>query len=324
MPSHPETSDLANIASEHSGEYLRLLKSWQRQTGHNWIFAGVESSHTRDELVAHLDAADAAEPATPAAHLHVPKGTNPVALVELVTALDAAVPRAHLLFPYDWSPDADWWQQCNTQRERLANAFPKPLVFWLPDECITLAARNAPDFWNWRGAIVVFKPEIQHKRHQQTVSNNPPVKTEQIDKKRLLDLENYLRQHESDFTNAGSTNAGGFLWLEAAVVNSTSGLSDRFMQQIEQATKNFELSGNFVMSAAAKEKVAESLIAQNKLKLALKSYRMDVLPTLKKTNSINEIKRVQKIIKELREKAYELKNKKRPRRLQRPVAMQPT
>jgi tetratricopeptide (TPR) repeat protein len=280
MPSQPETSDLANIASEHSGEYLRLLKSWQRQTGHNWIFAGVESSHTRDELVAHLDAADAAEHAPPAAHLHVPKGTSPVALVELVAALDIAVPRAHLLFPYDWSPDAAWWQQCNTQRERLANAFPKQLVFWLPDECITLAARNAPDFWNWRGAVMTFLPQpVVFEREFQTAQFDYRRGQSKLEvQARLDDIEKYLTAYET------SNNASASLLVEASNAYEQLGEYEKAIVAAQLSIAQFESVNNEIGVTVAKSCISDINWLQGNLDEALKIRLTEVLPIYKKLN----------------------------------------
>jgi tetratricopeptide (TPR) repeat protein len=45
-------------------------------------------------------------------------------------------------------------QRFNLRRESLAKACPKPLLLWLPEYLIKDLAEQAPDFWEWRQAVI--------------------------------------------------------------------------------------------------------------------------------------------------------------------------
>lgn len=47
-------------------------------------------------------------------------------------------------------------QGFNLRREALAQACPKPLLLWLPAHQASPLARHAPDFWEWRRALLDF------------------------------------------------------------------------------------------------------------------------------------------------------------------------
>lgn len=147
-----------DIYSHDHDDFLRLNRLWENKQGQSWIYAAVESFDLREQLIAQLNIQNTD------ARLALEANANPVHLVERLADVCAHAPRCHLVLAGEWQPDAAWWQYVNTLRERLAEAFPKPLIFWLPDACITLAARNAPDFWNWRETVVSFSEPLAPQR----------------------------------------------------------------------------------------------------------------------------------------------------------------
>ncbi len=50
-------------------------------------------------------------------------------------------------------------QGFNLHRETLASACRKPVVLWLPVHLITQFALQAPDFWEWRRAVLDFSAD---------------------------------------------------------------------------------------------------------------------------------------------------------------------
>lgn len=128
-------------------EVGRLERLWKRRRGPAWMFAAVESERLRDELIGRLDACRMDS------RLQLP--TNPKYLEGILAK--AGAQRAHLVLPPgSWTPDAPWWKFVNAHRVSLAAAFPRPVIWWLPDACITTAARCARDSWNWRDAVFYF------------------------------------------------------------------------------------------------------------------------------------------------------------------------
>ena len=266
------------VRSEHSGEYLRLARLWQRKQGLSWIFAAVDASDLRDDLIDRLDCARTD------ARVVLPRAIEPVHLVALLTDASAKAARAHLVLPAGWQPDAPWWQLLNTFRERLADAFPKPLIWWLPDDCITLAARNAPDFWNWRDTVLNFSVQPQ------AVPASLPSARFEFDgrsekeavQRRLKDIEDYLARH-------GHTGAAAaHLLLEAASANQRLGLWDASMRCARQAHGSFIDLGNDRLAAQAKGQIADILQARGKLDEALAIRQSDQLPVYEQQGDIRE------------------------------------
>lgn len=206
------------VRSEHSGEYLRLARLWQRKRGHAWIFAAVDSADLRDALIARLD------PLHTDAWLVLPAKADPMQLVALLVQAGASALRVQLVLAEAWQPDGTWWQQVNTLRERLANAFPHPMIWWLPDACITQAARNAPDLWNWREAVFDFcvQPQIaQSALPPSTAIDFTGSADKEALQRRLNDIEAYLTAHGTE------SAAAAHLLLEAARANDRLGLVTR-------------------------------------------------------------------------------------------------
>ena len=250
------------LRSEHAGEYLRLARLWQQKQGLSWIFAAVDSSDLRDDLIERLDNAHTD------ARVQLPATADPVHLVALLAQGASHAARAHLVCPPGWQPDALWWQRLNTFRERLADAFPKPLIWWLSDDSITLAARNAPDFWNWRETVLNFTLQPQ------TLPASLP--SAQLDftgraekealEQRLQDIQDYLARHDS------SDAPAAHLLLEAARANARLGLWDASLACATQAKSNFVALGNERMAAQVKGQIAEILQARSQLDEALAGH----------------------------------------------------
>lgn len=256
------------LRSEHSGEYLRLARLWQHKQGLSWIFAAVDSSGLRDDLIDRLDRAHTD------ARVLLPATADPVHLVALLAQGASHAARAHLVCPPGWQPDAMWWRRLNTFRERLADAFPKPLIWWLPDDCITLAARNAPDFWNWRETVFDFTlpPQAVPASLLSAPFDFAGRAEKEALEQRLQDIQDYLARHDP------SDAPAAHLWLEAAGANERLGLWDASLICATQAKSSFSALGNERMAAQAQGKIADILQARGQLDEALAVWRDDVLP----------------------------------------------
>lgn len=268
-----------DVRSELSGEYLRLARLWQRKQGLSWIFAAVDSSDLRDELMDRLDSRHTD------VRVLLPAMTDPVQLVAQLENASAHAARAHLLLAPGWQPDAPWWQRINTLRERLADAFPKPLIWWLPDDCVTLAARNAPDFWNWRETVLNFSlplPPVQVSLPSEPFSYVTSTEKEAI-RQRLKDIEDYLASHDRSSAEAAH------LFLEAAYANDRLGLWDASLTCAEQAERCFSALGNERMAAQAKGQMADIWQARSKIDEALALLQNDVLPVFTQLGDIRSV-----------------------------------
>ena len=277
-PAPPSSRPADAVHSEHSGEFLRLARLWQRKQGHSWIFAAIESSGLRDQLIARLDTQHTD------ARLALEAYADPVQWVARLAEACTRAPRAHLVLAGAWQPDAAWWQQANTLRERLAEAFPKPLILWLPDACITLAARHAPDLWNWREAVISFSeplPPVPEPLPSAPFNFTGGMEKEAIEL-RLQDINDYLATHDRD------SAAVAHLLLEAASAYKRLGCWDDSMACAQEAHSSFVTLGNDRLAAQAKGQMANILQARGQLDQALAIYQNEVLPVYAQLGDIRE------------------------------------
>jgi len=277
-PATPSNRPADVVHSEHSGEFLRLARLWQHKQGHSWIFAAIESSGLRDQLIARLDTQHTD------ARLALEAHADPVQWVARLADACALSPRAHLVLAGAWQPDAAWWQQVNTLRERLAEAFPKPMILWLPDACITLAARHAPDLWNWREAVVSFSEPLARgpaPLPSAPVNLKGGMEKEAIEL-RLQDISDYLATHDRN------SAAAAHLLLEAAGAYERLGRWDASMTCAQEAHSRFIALGNDRLAAIAKGQIANILQARGQLDQALAIYQNEVLPVFDQLGDIRE------------------------------------
>lgn len=274
----PSSRSVDAVHSEHSGEFLRLARLWQHKQGHSWIFAAIESSGLRDQLIARLDTQHTD------ARLALEAHADPVQWVARLAEACTRAPRAHLVLAGAWQPDAAWWQQTNTLRERLAEAFPKPLILWLPDACITLAARHAPDLWNWREAVVSFSeplPPVPAPLPSAPVNLTGGMEKEAIEL-RLQDINDYLATHDRD------SAAAAHLLLEAASAYERIGRWDDCITCAQEAHSSFVALSNDRLAAQAKGKIADILKERGQLDAALAIRQNEELPVYAQLGDIRE------------------------------------
>ena len=268
-PPEGEDRAVAEIRSEHSGDYLRLARLWERRSHHSWVFAVVNADRYRDLLIARLDAAK------PSAHLLLSEGQTPLDWLNALSLLrDADETRAQVKFAEGWFPNAQWWYEANVLRERLADAFPHLLVLWLPESVVSEIARQAPDFWNWREAVFDFslRERIQPPALQSAAFTGISGADKQQVVSRLADIQTYLANNDA------SSAAAAHLMLEAASANERLGQWTEAEKFAEKAFSAFNGQNNLRQAAHAKGKIADILQARGKLDEALVIWEVEVLP----------------------------------------------
>ena len=258
------------VTSEHSGEYIRLVRLWQRRTRFSLIFAAVEDSSYRDTLIARL------EKIAPSIRIDFDPDQEPLHLVTVLQNAHAnGIHRAHICMKAGITIPALWWNKANVLRESMADALKGVLVFWLTDSNIQTAAHEAPDLWNWRETVLTFTAPTP-VTFPSTIDGIPfddifsPEKV-QIEE-RLAQIESYLStQNEYDTTAA-------HLLLEAAYAYLRLGQLDKSESAARQSAKLFALDGNAALAAQAKGKIADVLKSRGYLDKALEIYKNEELP----------------------------------------------
>ena len=266
------------VTDEHSGEYLRLARLWQRRTRFSLIFAAVEDSGYRDTLIARLDQI------APSVRIDYDPEQEPLHLVTaLQNARASGMQHAHICMKAGIPIPALWWNKANVLRESMADALQGVMVFWLTDSNIQTAAHEAPDLWNWRETVLTFTaPTPVILPSIGGTPFHPITSTEKIQiEERLAQIENYLAtQNELDSTTA-------HLYLEAAYIYERIGQLDKSEIAADEAARLFSLEGNIRLAAQAKGKVADIFEARGNLPKALTIHQRDILPIPKQIGDIH-------------------------------------
>lgn len=258
-----------DVRSEHSGDFLRLTRLWQHRSHFSLLFAAFDTPAYRDELIDRLNAAQNG------LRMELSVTDTPQDwLTRLQAATQAGEKRVHVLLPHRHPDTAHWWQQANVLRERLADAFPATILFWLSDADIETAAHQAPDLWNWREAVFTFThkapvslPDFPSAPF--SILSGPDAQSVQ---QRLADIARYLQQADTD------PLAAAHLQLEAAQAYQRLGQLSQSETAARAAADAFQLAGNALMAAHAQGQIADILQLRGQLEEALVIWQTTCLP----------------------------------------------
>lgn len=268
------------VQTAHSGDFLRLTRLWQHRTHFSLLFAAFDNPVYRDGLIQWLNTVQ------PGQRMELVATDTPQDwLARLQAATQAGEKRVHALLPARGPEDtARWWQQANVLRERLADAFPAIILVWLSDADIDTAAHQAPDLWNWREAVFTFThaapvslPELSSERFSSL--SGPDAQSVQ---QRLADIEQYLRQAETDSV------AAAHLQLEAALAHERLGQLHESEAAARAAASAFQLAGNALLAAKAQGHIAYILQLRGQFNEALTIWQTECLPVFERLGLTRE------------------------------------
>ena len=273
-------SGAGEVQTAHSSDFLRLTRLWQHRTHFSLLFAAFDNPVYRDGLIQWLNTVQ------PGQRMELVATDTPQDwLARLQAATQAGEKRVHALLPARGPEDtARWWQQANVLRERLADAFPATILVWLSDADIDTAAHQAPDLWNWREAVFTFThavpvnlPDLSTERFSSL--SGPDAKSVQ---QRLADIEQYLRQAETDSV------AAAYLQLEAALAHERLGQLAESEAAARAAASAFQLAGNAQLAAKAQGHIAYILQLRGQLDEALTIWQTECLPIFERLGLTRE------------------------------------
>jgi tetratricopeptide (TPR) repeat protein len=277
-PRSARSPELPPVRSEHSGAFVRLSRLWQHRNHFSLVFAAVDNPAYRDALIARLAAVGGA--------FRVGLRDEDTAEAWLSGAQRAqavGATRLHLCLPLDRPRSEAWWQQANLLRERLADALPGSQVLWLSDTDADIAARQAPDLWNWREAVLSFLASA--------ASSVVPVPGPRFDvaagaeaalvAERVAAIEQYLAAGDGDDL------VSAHLRLEAAQAYASLGQWDLGIEHARRAAATYAVHGNENGAAAAKLSMAQVLRWRGQLDQALHMLKHEVLPVLQRLGSLH-------------------------------------
>ena len=271
------------VRSEQSGDFLRLARLWQRGKTHSWIFVALDVAQERDAFIQRLNALAAG------GCVSVQPGQTARDLEHALTQ-SHQFERLHIVLEPGCIWDAPWWQDANTLRERLADAFAKPLVFWLPDDAVTAAARYAPDLWNWRETVIDLNRRIAFDMPatRTPVFDGVTTMDKQAVLERLTELEAFFSANAALEQVDSNSPSVGYLKLEAARAYERLGRWEDATACVKDASALFERLDNLRMLAQAKGQIADILQARGKLDEALAIRQNDELPVYEQLGDIRE------------------------------------
>ena len=269
------------VQTAHSGDFLRLTRLWLHRTHFSLLFAAFDNPAYRDGLIQRLNTVQ------PGQRMELAATDTPQDwLVRLQAATQVGEKRVHALLPARGPEDtARWWQQANVLRERLADAFPAIILVWLSDADIDTAAHQAPDLWNWREAVFTFTHAVPVNLPDLSTERFSPVSgpDAQSVQQRLADIEQYLRQAETDSV------AAAHLTLEAALAHQRLGQLAESEAAARAAASAFQLAGNAQLAAKAQGHIAYILQLRGQLDEALTIWQTECLPVFERLGLTREM-----------------------------------
>lgn len=143
-----------------SRAYFRLLRGLERAEGFTLFLAQCDSHDVRRETIARAEAA-LADSGKSVVAVDLSQTDDPLGKL---LPYCAASPPVIMAFGLGESPDDDTrlirvLRRLNHERERFRDELACPLVLWLDQRTISLMARHAPDFYDWRSALLVFEAD---------------------------------------------------------------------------------------------------------------------------------------------------------------------
>lgn len=254
----------------HSADFLRLQRVLQSGRGFRLILCQFNAPRYRDRVISQVNAALKAPavwtlPANPDAALFE------AGLVEQGRGHDCL----HLIGLDQWLAEdqESVLRLLNYHRERIVELAPLPLLLWVSPAQVAPFARQAPDMWAWRAAVLDFTlsaPAAPNRPIGPRLSLGRASADEM--RRRIAEIREYLAERPRP------TNADANLLVEAAA--AAHRLADWTETQTcaDQALKIYQAANNRRGMAMAQGRIADVLRAQGKLDEALCIRREQQLP----------------------------------------------
>ena len=135
----------------------------------------------------------------------------------------------------------------NYIRDDLVNSVPHPIIFFLPDYCVTRLAKYAPDFWAWNRKVFYFKTvqskidtRIDNNIFYESKLSSFPLE----DKKERIDLLlRLLSEYQEDEKQQKQFNSSTLINLYTQLGIAYESIGD-YKQAIFYHRKSLEISRN--------------------------------------------------------------------------------
>jgi tetratricopeptide (TPR) repeat protein len=268
------------IDGRHSGDLLRLQRLLEHGDGFQLVFALCLSIAYRQRII---DEIAVRHPAATTVDLH--EASDPSALLDALRGLAAERQPIHVVDVESWlrRAGAPALQALNYRRESLAAAVRRPLIVWLEPGTIATLAREAPDLWAWRAAVLDFShlPPQQMAVHQQPIFIGSAERRER--ERRLAEIAAHLQSVAGPAEPAGPDAE---LMLEASEIEEELGHPEAAMAHAEAARAIFRRIDDRHGEAWAAGRVADILQACGQLDEALRIRQQEQLPVYERLGDV--------------------------------------
>ena len=266
-------ADADHLVTQHAEEFQRLIKVPDAAKDFRLLFAQYNQSHYRDTLI---ERAMAALPRSQ----RVIVGPDLVDFPQLQQRLCQATANVRVIHLTGLeqclreSPDI-WLNAFNYQREQLAAECPVTLVMWLPAALITDFARQAPDLWAWRAAVLDFDIRADAEQHQPISSDKSRLNPQEITarRERLQAVQAYLAT-----TLDSHPNLQASLLKEQGELHGVLGEPKAARASFEQALQLYQGAKDEVNQAESLDSIAALDIAEGHWDQALEALQTQILP----------------------------------------------
>jgi len=259
-----------SLLDQHSADFLRLQRILQSRPSFKLILCQFNAPLYRDRVIAQVNAT------LPSPGVWVLPADPDAALFEAeLAAQSIGHDCLHLIELDQWlAKDQEGVLRLfNYHRERIVELAPVPLLLWVSPAQVTPFARQAPDMWAWRTAVLDFTlpAQAQRKRSVGERLSLGRAGAGEI-KQRIAEITKYLADRPQP------SNADANLLLEAADAAARLGDWTESQAYAGRALTIYQVANNRRGVAAAQGRIANVLRAQGKLDEALRILREQQLP----------------------------------------------
>lgn len=266
------------LASQHSGDYLRLESLLGKLQGFRTLIVQHNNPAYRDGLIQRLQAAQSGSDT-----LDLKTLDGFIAFETALTALAGKVSTLHVINLESWDETQRqaFFRGINYHREYLAHQFNATLILWLVEPHIRDLALQAADFWAWREQVLDFALPLETQQPRWSDNWQKATNLDQVDKQqRIQEILNYLATH----TEAEPTLTIADMQHELGNLYEQLGEYDDAQQHLNTALASFaKLDERHAYARVLMDK-AYIHFRQGETTEALDDLRSKVLPWFVKLN----------------------------------------
>lgn len=265
------------LRSQHSGDLLRFQRLLRHPGGFQLILAAYNLPLYRDSLIAKATPTGFAT-----SSLSISRDADPANLVDQLHELSSKHRIIHLFGMDEWLHQAgtSGLHALNYRREKLAAEVQSTLVIWLSSDNITALAREAPDLWAWRSAVLDFsvRPVVREQIHRDWLDLRSADREKR--EQRLATIYSHL---DSKLT---PSTADAALLIEAARILIDLGKVDQALTEAQKAKSIYSDEDDRLGMVSAMNTIVDAHYLHGNYDQALSLLKKDVLPVFENLGDI--------------------------------------